>query len=279
MVYYPNTVEPQPLPLRVWTTNDAGESWTASSPFELEFLGTSEYPPMIGFQDPDHGWLLARHGPAGMHRYPVYFLRTDDGGLSWQPVITPAEGGLQTCRKSGLVFTDNQVGWATVADCPVTAPELAITADGGRTWQSIPMPAPVNRPNLFESEICQAHSPQLINPQHGALAISCETGLKINLVYITRDGGVSWSSHLYQGGELMLINQRTAYAFGGQKIYQSIDGGQNWEWVKTVQWDGQFSFVSDLVGWAVARTGDSIALVNTTNGAATWGLLKPLVAP
>lgn len=279
VLYYPNTVEPQPLPLRVWSTTDAGQSWTASAPFELEFLGTSEYPPMIGFQDPDNGWLLARHGPAGMHRYPVYLMRTADGGLNWEPLITPAEGGLQTCHKSGLQFADSMVGWATVSDCPVTAPELAMTSDGGRTWTSMPLPAPVNRPNLFETEICQAHSPQLINPQHGALAVSCETGLKINLVYLTRDGGATWSSHLYQGGELILINQRTAYAFGDQKIYQSIDGGQNWEWVKTVQWDGQFSFVSDLVGWAVARTGDSLALVNTTNGAQTWGLLKPLVAP
>lgn len=277
-LYYPDTIETQPTQLRVWSTEDGGENWSASQPVELEFLGTNEFPPMMGFQDTQNGWLLARHGAAGMHRYPVYFLRTADGGQTWEMLSTPAEGGLQSCRKSGLEFADNLVGWATVTDCPVTAPELAVTSDGGRSWQSMPLPAPVNRPELFDTEICHAHSPQLLSPQHGALAVTCETGLKLNLVYITRDGGVTWSSHLYPGGQLILLNQRTAYAFGDRKIYQSIDGGQNWEWVKTVEWEGQFSFVSDLVGWAVARTGQAIALVNTTNGGQTWGLLKPLTA-
>lgn len=279
VLYYPDTIEPLQLGLRVWSTQDAGESWSASDPFDLEFLGTSEYPPQFGFQDTENGWLLARHGPAGMHRYPIYLLRTTDGGQTWAPLITPAEGGLQSCRKSALQFVDNMDGWASLADCPETAPQLAVTVDGGRNWRSMPLPAPVNRPELFDTEICEGHSPQLISPLDGALAVSCATGLKLNLVYVTHDGGSTWSSHLYPGGELILLNQRTAYAYGNQKIYQSIDGGQNWEWVKTVEWDGQFSFVSDLVGWAVARTGEAIALVNTTNGARTWGLLKPLIAP
>lgn len=282
VAYYPDTVEPLQFGLRVWSTSDAGASWTASQPLDLEFLGTTDYPPLIGFADTENGWLMARHGPAGMQKYPVYLLLTADGGLSWEPTITPAEGGLQSCRKSGVAFADSMVGWATVADCPVTAPELAMTSDGGRTWQSMPLPAPNNRPALFDSEICQAHSPQLISPDFGALAVTCQTGLKLNLIYITRDGGVTWSSFLYPGAQLeqlLLLNQRTAYGIGGQKIYQSLDGGQNWTWVKTVQWDGQFSFVSDLVGWAVARTGEALALVNTSNGGLTWGLLKPLVAP
>lgn len=277
VLYYPDTIEPQPLEPRVWSTQDAGESWTPSQGLDLEFLGTSEVPPMMAFQDVDNGWLLARYGAAGMHRYPVYFLRSADGGLTWEALITPTDGGLQSCRKSGVHFLDSSIGWATVSDCPVAAPELSITADGGRSWQAMPLPAPSNRPELFDSEICQAHSPQLLSAQHGALAVSCQTGLKINLIYITRDGGATWSSHLYPGGELILLNQRTAYVFGDRKIYQSIDGGQNWEWVKTVEWDGQFSFVSDLVGWAVARTGEAIALVSTTNGGQTWGLLKPTI--
>jgi photosystem II stability/assembly factor-like uncharacterized protein len=279
VTYYADTAEPINQRLRVWATQDGGNSWTPSRPIELEFFGTGDYPPLLGFEDTSSGWLVARNGPAGMHRYPIYLLRTTDGGLNWEMAITPAEGGLQSCRKSGMEFADLTIGWATLADCPVPAPELATTNDGGRSWTALPLPAPEKRPDLFDTDICEGHSPQLISPTHGALAVSCTTGLKLNFVYITRDGGLTWSAHVYPGGELILLNQRTAYAVGGQKIYQSIDGGQNWEWVKTVQWDGQFSFVSDLVGWAVARTGEAFALVNTTDGALTWGLIKPQIAP
>ena len=58
-----------------------------------------------------------------------------------------------------------------------------------------------------------------------------------------------------------------------------MDGGRSWDFVKTVQWDGQFSFVSDQVGWAVARQGEALALVSTTNGGRTWNLLKPSISP
>lgn len=279
VTYYVDTPEPLIQQLRVWATQDGGASWTPSRALELEFFGTADYPPVLGFEDTQSGWLVARHGPAGMNKYPIYLLRTADGGLNWELAITPAEGGLQSCRKSGIVFADLSVGWATLSDCPTPVPELAMTSDGGRTWTAMPLPAPEKRPDLFDTDICEGHSPQLISPSHGALAVSCTTGLKLNFVYITRDGGLTWSAHVYPGGELILLNQRTAYAIGGQKIYQSIDGGQTWEWVKTVQWDGQFSFVSDLVGWAVARTGEAIALVNTTDGAQTWGLIKPSLAP
>ncbi|MGH2620113.1 MAG: hypothetical protein ACRDHG_06020, partial [Anaerolineales bacterium] len=82
----------------------------------------------------------------------------------------------------------------------------------------------------------------------------------------------------YPGGTLWLSGPRTALALG-QKIYKTDDAGQTWEFIKTVQWDGQFSFVNDQVGWAVARTGEAIALVTTTDGANNWHLLKPTVAP
>lgn len=278
IVYYRASLEPTPARLRVWSTQDGGENWTASQPVELEFLGTTDYPPALGFADPESGWLLARNGPAGMHRYPIYLLRTGDGGRNWEVALDPFTGGLQSCHKSGIVFADRLTGWATVAECPIAAPELAMTSDGGRTWNSVPLPPPEKRPTLFETELCEGHSPQLLSPTEGALGVSCSTGLLLNYFYRTEDGGQTWQSTLYPGGTLWLSGPRTALALG-QKIYRTEDGGQTWEHIKTVQWDGQFSFVNDQVGWAVARTGDAIALVTTTDGAANWHLLKPTVAP
>ena len=277
-VYYRASLEPAPHRLRVWATQDGGESWKASASVQLEFLGTLEYPPMIGFDDADSGWLLASHGPSGMHRYPVYLLRTVDGGRNWEVAIDPFTGGLQSCRKSGIDFADRLTGWATVGECPIAGPELSVTNDGGRTWKSLPLPPPENRPTLFDADLCEGHSPQLLSPTEGALAVSCSTGQRLNFIYLTRDGGRTWESHLYPGGTLSLLGPRTTFALS-QKIYKTVDGGQTWEWIKTVQWDGQFSFVSEQVGWAVARSGEAIALVATTDGANTWQLLKPTIAP
>jgi hypothetical protein len=258
VAYYEETIEPSPGRYRVWGTMDGGESWTPSRAIELEFLGITDYPPILGFDDADNGWLIARHGPAGMHNYPIYLLRTADGGQRWEMAITP------------------MVGWATVADCPVVAPEVAMTRDGGRNWEPIMLPAPDKRPDLFETELCEGHSPQLVSELIGAVAVSCRTGLNLNYIYTTQDGGESWESHLYPGGDLALLNSQTAYAFD-RHIHQTLDGGQSWEFVKTVQWVGQFDFVSDQVGWAVARSGEALALVTTSNGGRTWDLLKPSI--
>ena len=278
VTYYRASLEPTPARLRVWATQDGGEDWTASQPVDLEFLGTTDYPPALGFEDAESGWLLAANGPSGMHRYPIYLLRTVDGGRNWEIAIDPFTGGLQSCHKSGIVFADRLTGWATVAECPIAAPELAMTSDGGRTWNSVPLPPPEKRPTLFETELCEGHSPQLLSPSEGALAVSCSTGLLLSYFYRTEDGGQTWQSFLYPGGTLSLTGPRTALALG-QKIYRTEDGGQTWKHIKTVQWNGQFSFVNDQVGWAVARTGDAIALVTTTDGGLIWDLLKPTVAP
>ncbi|TDI84792.1 MAG: hypothetical protein E2O74_04515 [Chloroflexi bacterium] len=278
VAYYEDSTDPSPVRFRVWGTTDGGETWSPSRAIELEFLGTPDFPPLLGFEDADNGWLIARYGPAGMFKYPIYLLRTADGGKRWEMAITPAEGDLQSCRKTGVDFGSLMVGWATVADCPIVAPEVAVTRDGGRSWEPIMLPAPENRPALFETELCEGHSPQLVSELIGVVAVSCRTGLKLNYIYTTEDGGASWESYLYPGGELALLNPRITYAFGRQ-IHQTVDGGRSWDFVKTVQWDGQFSFVSDQVGWAVARQGEALALVSTTNGGRTWNLLKPSISP
>jgi len=48
--------------------------------------------------------------------------------------------------------------------------------------------------------------------------------------------------------------------------------------VKALAWEGQFSFVDEGLGWAVAwGENDSIALVRTRDGGRTWEQLEPYV--
>ena len=47
--------------------------------------------------------------------------------------------------------------------------------------------------------------------------------------------------------------------------------------VKTVNWDGQFSFVTRDAGWAVARNADEIAFLTTSDGGETWQEIEAVI--
>jgi photosystem II stability/assembly factor-like uncharacterized protein len=279
VLYYPASLTPEPYVATVWSTEDGGGIWTASQSLDLDFLGSTDFPPVLRFADADTGWLLAQQGAAGMHHYPVYLLRTADGGRTWDTAIDPYLGDdLQSCNKTGLFFLDAATGWATVDNCPVTAPELWVTADGGSSWEAHPLPSPANRPGLFEDSQCVAHSPQLLTPAIGFVGVSCSLGLAIEYVYVTQDGGTTWEPHLNQGGELVMLSPRVGFALS-RRIYQTLDGGVTWDATKVVTWDGQFSWIDERTGWAVARSDGALALVRTDDAGRNWDLLKPRVGP
>jgi hypothetical protein len=52
----------------------------------------------------------------------------------------------------------------------------------------------------------------------------------------------------------------------GRNSYRSADDGKSWTFIKSVNWDGQFSFSDPQYGWAIARSNTEIALVKTVNG-------------
>jgi len=60
-------------------------------------------------------------------------------------------------------------------------------------------------------------------------------------------------------------------------MYLSTSDGRTWSFVRTVNWDGQFSFNDPQYGWAVARSNGEVALVQTIDGAANWTVIKPTV--
>jgi photosystem II stability/assembly factor-like uncharacterized protein len=123
-----------------------------------------------------------------------------------------------------------------------------------------------------------AHSPQLLTPSIGFVGVSCSLGLAIEYVYVTQDGGITWEPHLNQGGALVMLSPRVGFALS-RRIYQTLDGGVTWTATKVVTWDGQFSWIDERNGWAVARSDGALALVKTTNAGATWDLLKPRIGP
>jgi photosystem II stability/assembly factor-like uncharacterized protein len=98
----------------------------------------------------------------------------------------------------------------------------------------------------------------------------------VSFLYATEDAGRTWRISAYPGGALLLLNDTTGWALS-REIHKTENEGQTWRLIKTVSWDGQFSFVNEELGWAVARSAQAIALVRTTNGARTWSELEPVI--
>ncbi len=269
----------------VWRTADGGQSWQPS--YALDTSGLMEvYVPSDLLFSGQSGWLLTHVG-AGMNHDYVALFNSTDGGVTWTRLLDPYnDGGIQSCRKTGIRFVDGQHGWLT-GTCSGVAPGVFLfeTADGGASWQAVTLPPPPASPTLFEdfSVGCGSSDPAIFDTQSVKLVVACDNYNQSpvatqSFLYSTGDGGLTWTVSSFPGGTLLMLDATTGWAFS-RDIYQTTDGGANWTKLTTVSWDAQFSFVSPQVGWAVARSGDLIALVTSANNGKTWAEIHPKVGP
>jgi photosystem II stability/assembly factor-like uncharacterized protein len=238
-------------------------------------------------------------GVGMMHDYVAIFATTD-GGQKWRRLVDPTtETGNnslpQSCYKSGMAFIDAKNGWMAGSCMGVMSGIYFYrTSDVGTTWSLVGLPAPKEKPDIFTDQetACGALTPQFISATAGQVPVRCSF-LKDNTsqawLYVTQDGGKTWaSSPLPQPyGTMDSISLSDGWWLGrgqmdastGNKLYITINGGQSWkELIKTI-WDGQPDFIDARTGWVVAKAGNAIALVKTTDGGMTWQELKPVLAP
>lgn len=281
--YQSDSRAPQEPPV-MWITHDSGGSWESSQPFGAGLLEELYLPSDVKFVDSQNGWLLAHLGAGMSHDYFALFHSTD-GGKTWETLVDPFQGELQSCSKTGIVFADSQMGWLT-GDCHAVAPGVFLykTEDGGSTWNTQEIPVPAGAPaDLFNQPYisCGTYDPLFAPPNNIILEVQCnnfESSTTETYVYRTTGGGKNWSINSFPGDSLLFINSEVGWALG-RDIYQTMDGGQTWNKVASVNWDGQFDFTSEQLGWAVARADGQIALVKTEDGGRRWMELKPVVSP
>ncbi len=252
------------------TTND-GRSWQSySAPGHVQAAGSQD---TVQFVSATHGWLLLLE-PTG----PVESLEvTTDGGASWQAVasLRPSAGeGL--LPEFGLVqFAANGTGWLGGGQY---SRAVYRTADGGRTWQRVSIPAPAGSlPGLPA-----AFGTTLLEP--------VVTGTSLTL-YRSTDGGTRWSRvsvlpgiNASPGCSLGLdsVSLPTAQAgwvatVQGSRtvVYRSTDGGLHWTRLAT-SWpvppdsceEPVIQATDALHAWVLTAGSDRIYATST--GGATW---------
>jgi len=266
----------------VWRTSDAGQTWSASQSLPLTGQEPMFAPKYFSFIDSQQGWLLV-HVDSGMSHEYSHLFATDDGGESWERVMDPFGNALQSLHNTDMSFANPKVGWVTKDNLGVMPGAFfEKTFDGGHTWESIFLPSPDDL-NLDQVGVCRTYSPTFTSQQTRLLLLQCESfnnGSTHQYVYATSDGGDTWQHTKLPGPvfELEFVSVETGYALG-KDIYKTVNGGQDWNKVKTVFWEGDFSFVDKVQGWAVARKKNDVALVRTTDGARSWDIIQPVIAP
>lgn len=284
VIYFPQSGFPAPEYAVVWYTQDGGTSWKASLPLDSSLFVEMFIPSDMQFIDNQNGWFLVHMG-AGMNHDYIALLASKDGGATWQVLFSPYhDGGIQSCSKTGMVFTNTQTGWLT-SDCHGVRTDLYLdrTNDGGVTWEEISLPTPADPSDLLDEFYCGLESPLLFSPGFGLFALVCPEPYDWQktahaYVYSTSDGGTNWQIYPYSGGDLIFMDHQNGLAVS-RTIYNTKNGGQTWTFVKEINWDGQFSFTDASHGWAVARNEELSVLVKTTNGGSTWEEIRPQVAP
>jgi photosystem II stability/assembly factor-like uncharacterized protein len=272
----------------VWHTSDSGTTWVASAPLGHQAYGDQTWAE-FAVLDETHLWLMMRgvYAGAGIH-YAAQTLRSTDGGLTWLPLV--GDVGIDY---TGLTFVDPNHGlltWQTTGAYAPAPPEYALTSDGAVNWEVRQLPPPIDAPDLFETfEYCEPFQPQMLSARSILILVGCfdfhdPPEEFRSYLYSSEDGGSTWTA--IRLPEKVLANQATLFFFNesnvllpGRDIYRSVDGGQSWEYVKSVNWDAQFTFADPQTGWAIARANGETALVKTSNGGASWSEIKPVIAP
>jgi photosystem II stability/assembly factor-like uncharacterized protein/LmbE family N-acetylglucosaminyl deacetylase len=151
---------------------------SAQAPIPPEAYSDAELT-SVTFVDVDNGWSVGDRG---------VIWHTIDGGRNWQRQDSPT-----IARLESVWFTDSQTGWAVGGSHqPYTHHGIGVvlrTVDAGATWQAV---TGTNLPALKRVKF--------FGPRQG-IALGESSALYPGGVFVTPDGGKTWSTLILQLGE------------------------------------------------------------------------------
>jgi photosystem II stability/assembly factor-like uncharacterized protein len=188
----------------LWT-DDAGKTWRKVGNIKGETVDALRFA-----QNAKDGWALGTHwAPDASYIQTVY--RTDDGGVTWQPLY----------QRNGITFINLRIVDATTLIASTNTGEIHISRDGGKTFTSL-----------------TGAEPQ--PPSHTLRFITADKGWRLRdfALEVTTDGGKTWtpSSLKTRVVEYELLPDGSAWVTGGEirngshqsELFFTPDWGQSW---------------------------------------------------
>jgi hypothetical protein len=308
--------------LIVSATTDGGRTWTAGTPVPA---GSNPAPNralvagpgnQLDFLDDRVGWLRTTSGDdrptpqLPQHTFKLY--GTTDGGRTWRLIAEAADSDGSTLGKLGrgcfaddLKFVSVNLGWIGYnciysrqggqpgTGSPAPGPEVAVTKDGGRSWQQVLLPQFTTGQNL-----CFTLTPVFYKSSEQIWFASCYNSSQVSGgasapddwiwaahtgIYLTSDGGLSWSLRPTPGqGQTTFSDAENGWSIawsphkGGTDVFRTFDGGHTWNLTGSLEGgsptDGPILRVFDSNVAIVTITDTSGSLTNwsTTDGGRTW---------
>jgi photosystem II stability/assembly factor-like uncharacterized protein len=293
--------------LTVLATADGGRTWTAGAPVgSSKCCLTGPGGNKLAFLDGRVGWLQTSFSSSpGQHTFNLY--GTTDGGRTWRLILDKANSAdstlakLSGCTENELKFVSVNLGWISY-DCidPQRAglpgapgPELAVTKDGGRTWQQVLLPP------YGGQTLCITSTPIFYNSNQQILFAACYNPSDVRAgvpawlsgahlgIYVSSDAGLSWSLRpTPPRGGAVFSDAETGWSHvwpgekGGIDMYRTSDGGHTWKLV------GSFPGGSPNSSGFLQVFDSNVAIVTapdmngswidwrTTDGGRTWVAVK-----
>jgi photosystem II stability/assembly factor-like uncharacterized protein len=259
---------------------DGGLTWTISS---TPFSGGD-----LSFIDDKNGWMLADLG-VGAGSNAVAVFQTRDGGATWTQTYTndPNQpdagdslplGGL----KSELVPHTMQTAWVGgITYAPGTI-YLYRTNESGRTWSFVMLDLPAGAED-FELGIDRDQM-QFVSDEDGFLVVRMSGDATETAVYVTNDGGETWTltpTLIPEAGASDFLSAEEAIIYNGEQFYVTRDAARTWTTVSPdIVFGDSFAamdFVNLNSGWIIILDPENNhrSLYRTTDGGSTWSPVLP----
>lgn len=251
----------------IYKTTDGGNSWNNIPNNFNSYISLSD----IYFVNQDTGFVLLSDNMT--FAYPVSAYITQDGGITWNSLLGPFDGGTLD------FYFQNSTNWYFYmsSNWMIGVDTIYQTADAGTTWTKTGNTTQVQYNQLINKLIVYKDS---VTPNQD------------NLFYKSTDGGASWNLLLIDNTtsagfmDYQFLNSNDGYVLLYQynqndtinsKIYKTTDGGLTWDnyTLPTVCSNPQsIYFTSNNTGYIISNNTvqHRSEIFKTTDGGQTWNI-------